>query len=252
MNNGPVISVKNVWFSYGDIPVLENVSLDVEPHSFTWIVGPNGGGKTTLARIILGLLKPDRGDVTVFGGPPETARPRIGYMPQYTSLDTRFPVSVNDVVLMGRLGNGFKTGGYGKDDMTRGYQALESVGLMELKDRPFSALSGGQLRRLLIARALASDPEVLMLDEPTANLDMVVAGELHDLLEELSSRMTVVMVSHDPAFVSKSVEQVICVNRTAHKHPTTEIDGPFLGDLYGSDVRMVRHDRHLNGGKNKR
>ena len=225
--------------------------MEIEPNSFTWIVGPNGGGKTTLARIILSLLKPDKGTVTVFGDNPKFARSRIGYMPQYTSLDARFPVRVNDVVLMGRLGNGFKTGGYTGDDIKRAEEALEKVDLLALIERPFSSLSGGQLRRLLIARALASDPEILILDEPTANLDMVVAGELHDMLEELSSQMTVVLVSHDPAFVSKSVKQVICVNRTAHKHPTTEIDSPFLGDLYGSDVRMVRHDKHLNGGKDK-
>ena len=243
----PVISLDDVSFSYNSKPVLENVSLQVEENNFIWIVGPNGGGKTTLVKILLGLLSPKSGTVKIFGKPASSARRRIGYMPQHAQLDLRFPVTARDVVLMGRLNKGLKPGAYNASDKEIVREALELVGMDSLADTPLKNLSGGQQRRLLIARALACQPDILLLDEPTANLDRAVERELFDILKKLNQRLTIIMVSHDPAFVSDFVEQVVCVNRTVAVHPTTDRDREFIDELYGSGMRMVRHDKHAKG-----
>lgn len=251
MSDLSVVKFENVSYAYGENKALENVTLDIGRNAFIWIVGPNGGGKTTLVKLILGLLDPNSGKVFVFGETPRQARRKIGYMPQSAQLDMRFPITVMDVALMGRLGNGTKFGGYKKHDISASIDALNKVGLGGLKDRIFSSLSGGQLRRLLVARALASRPELLILDEPTANLDLIVARELLEFLTGLAKEMTVIMVSHDPAFVSENVKEVLCVNRRAHMHPTAKIDTAFLHELYSGDLRMVRHDRQVEEGQSQ-
>jgi zinc transport system ATP-binding protein len=243
MPNDVVINIEDVWFSYGRNPVLEEVTLTINEKDFVWIVGPNGGGKTTLLKLMLGILKPRRGSVRVLGMPPERARPRIGYLPQSPELDLQFPVCVMDVVLMGRLDAGWKVGPFRRTDKEAAAGALRAVGLWELHRRPIATLSGGEQRRLLIARALASEPALLLLDEPTANLDRTAEQELYELLQSLNRQVTIVMVSHDPAFVSRFVKRVVCVNRTVVMHPTCEPEQD-LSELYGRDVRLVRHDRH--------
>lgn len=248
MNDKSVILIKGLSFSYDGVQALEDVNLNIDEKDFVWVVGPNGGGKTTLLKLILGLLHPRKGKVRVFGKPPEASRSRIGYMPQYAHLDNRFPVNVLDVALMGRLGNGRKFGPFRTRDKFAAEKALGEVGLLNLRNRPFSALSGGQRRRLLIARALASEPDLLILDEPTASLDLLVEKELYELLQRLNERLTIVMVSHDPAFVSKFVKRVVCVNRRVSEHPTCEVNGEFMGDLLGGERRMVRHDQDIEKG----
>lgn len=240
----PVIKVENLSFSYDGRLVLDGADFQIEDGEFVTIVGPNGGGKTTLIRLLLGLLRPNRGKVHLFGNPPDQVRSRIGYMPQYAQLDRLFPASVLDVALMGRLGNGFSFGPVRRADRDAACQALTDVGLGDLANRPFAALSGGQQRRLLIARALAGHPEILILDEPTANLDPKVEGELYGILQKLSARMTILLASHDVAYVTKYSAKVLCVNHTVAIHPTSEIDANVLGDVYGGEMRMVRHDRH--------
>jgi zinc transport system ATP-binding protein len=208
------------------------------------MVGPNGGGKTTLVKLILGLLRPDRGQVQVFGGQPSAQCAHIGYAPQHVAFDPRFPVSVTDVVLMGRIGQTGMLGPYRRGDRIAAGGALEAVGLADLARRAFSDLSGGQRQRVLIARAIASDPQLLMLDEPTANLDIGVEVEFHDLLEQLSEKLTLIMVSHDVGFVSQLVDKVVCVHGSVAVHPTAELTGEVMSDLYGHDVRLVRHDHN--------
>jgi len=242
MNTAPVISLKNVSFLYREIPVLEDVSLTIEKRDFLAVVGPNAGGKTTLLKIMLGLLKPMRGDVRIFGDPPERARSRMGYMPQYARLDPLFPVNVLDVVLMGRLGVSIKPGRYGRSDRQAAEEALRKLELTGVTHSAFSALSGGQRQRVLIARALASSPELLLLDEPTANVDTVVETEFYEILKRLNAEMTIVLVTHDLGFVSRYVKHVACVNRRVVVHPTHEITGEVINKVYGRDVRMVRHD----------
>ncbi|TWT40591.1 High-affinity zinc uptake system ATP-binding protein ZnuC [Phycisphaerae bacterium RAS1] len=241
------IDLQGVRFAYGDFVVLDHVDVHVHAHEFICIVGPNGGGKTTLLKLILGLLPAQRGTIRVFGLAPEQARPRIGYMAQASHLDPQFPVTVMDVVLMGRLRGGTWLAHYGKRDAAVAADALNEVGLFEVRGRPFSALSGGQRQRVLIARALAAEPELLMLDEPTANLDLLIQDDFYELLQRLKGRLTVVLVSHDVSFVARQVQRVICVNRKVISHPTAELTGEMMNEIYGGNVSLVRHDVHTHG-----
>ncbi|MEW6251375.1 MAG: ABC transporter ATP-binding protein [Planctomycetota bacterium] len=239
----PAIELRDVAFSYPLTPVLADVNLAIPRGDFACVVGPNGGGKTTLLKLILGLLSPERGSVRVFGQPPVEARPRIGYMPQHAHLDPHFPVRAIDVVLMARLGN-LKLGPFRKPDRAKAAAALAEVGLADKAARSFSALSGGQRQRVLIARALASDPDILLMDEPTANLDPLVQDEMHDLLRALNQRLTIMLVSHDVGFVARYVKSVICVNRTVHVHCATDITGESIRELYGQEMRIVQHGHY--------
>ncbi|OPY69972.1 MAG: High-affinity zinc uptake system ATP-binding protein ZnuC [Syntrophorhabdaceae bacterium PtaU1.Bin034] len=237
-----VITFQDVGFSYSGSPVIEHVSFTIQERSFVSIVGPNGGGKTTLLKLILSLLKPSRGTITVFGMPPDKARSFVGYMPQHVQFDSHFPVTVLDVVLMGRLRRGMRLGPYRKKDRAVCLEALQKLEMYDARNRPFGALSGGQRQRVLVARALAAEPQLLLLDEPTSNVDMAVETELFELLHALSETITVIVVSHDLGFVSQYVERVVCVNRRVFVHPTTAITGEMINELYGAHVRMVRHE----------
>jgi zinc transport system ATP-binding protein len=238
----PIIEIKDLTFSYDGANALEDVNLTIDKNDFVCLVGPNGGGKTTLLRLILGLLAPTRGRVTVFGGRPKQARQRLGYMPQHAQVDPRFPATVADVVLMGRLGRAEIFGPYRAPQRAAAWRALDVVGLSDFRTRPFGSLSGGQRQRALIARALATEPELLLLDEPTANLDAHAEHELYELMRRLNEKLTIVMVSHDLGFVSEFVKSVACVKRHVVVHPTSEITGEIIQEMYGGVVRMVRHD----------
>jgi zinc transport system ATP-binding protein len=244
----PVIEVRDVSFAYDGTPVLENANVTIEDRDFACLVGPNGGGKSTLLRLMLGLLTPASGRVSVYGGTPAEARSRIGYMPQHSQVDPRFPVTAIDVVLMGRLGRAEMLGPYRRIHRHAAQRALEAVGLGDQRNRPFGSLSGGQRQRVLIARALSSDPDLLLLDEPTANLDAHIEQELYELMRGLNARRTIVMVSHDLGFVSEFVQKVVCVKRKVVVHPTSEITGEIIKEIYGGDVRMVRHDHGCDPG----
>jgi len=240
--DAPAILITDVWFSYDGHPVLEDVNLSIPQGDFVSIVGPNGGGKTTLLKLILGLLRPSRGDVQVFGLNPEKARPRIGYMPQHTQLDPQFPATLMDVALMGRLSHGRAFGPYSKKDKEAVVTALDQVGLRDLRKKSFASISGGQRQRLFIARALASEPDLLLLDEPTANLDAAMEGGLYELLQNLNQTLTVAMVSHDLGFVSSLVKSFICVKCQVASHPTSELTAEIIDAMYGSPMRIVRHN----------
>ncbi|MBX3395870.1 MAG: ABC transporter ATP-binding protein [Phycisphaerae bacterium] len=242
-----VLRFRNVAFRYDETPVFSpEVSFSLARGDFACIVGPNGGGKTTLLKLALGLLTPSAGEVEVMGGPPQATRGRVGYMPQHAQLDPKFPVTVVDVVMMGRLGRTGPIARYGRKDIDAASAAMESVNISALSNRPFSALSGGQRQRVLIARALSCEPEVLMLDEPTSNLDVAAQNDLYELLHELNKRMTLLLVSHDMGFVSKFVRTIICVNRHVDVHAAKEIAGDYISEMYGRDMRLIVHD-HTHG-----
>jgi len=243
-----IIYLDNVSYSYDGVSVLENVSLRVVEGDFLSIVGPNAGGKTTLLRLMLGLLKPTRGTISVFGDAPERVRSRIGYMPQHASLDPLFPVTVMDVVLMGLLGNTKRLGFYTKSDREAAAAVLDKLEVCDVCNRHFSDLSGGQRQRVLIARALVSNPELLLLDEPTSNIDVAIETELFEFLHDLNKEITIVLVTHDLGFVSQYVKNVACVNRRVVVHNTSEITGETINEIYGTDVQMVRHDTRKPGG----
>ncbi len=242
MSQTTVIEIRNLTFAYnGGEAILQDAHVDIFEHEFVCVVGPNGGGKTTLIKLLVGLLRPDRGSLRVLGMEPKDARTRIGYMPQHERLDPQFPVSVMDVVLMGCLGLGTRIGPYRKRDRERAGQVLKDVGLYDLRHRTFAELSGGQRQRALIARAMACDPKLLLLDEPTAHLDPAVQDDFYRLLHEMDRRLTLVLVSHDVGFVSKYVDKVVCVNRHVVVHPTGDLSGKMISDLYGGDVNMILH-----------
>lgn len=242
----PAVAMRGVSFAYDGDPVLDGVDLELERGCFACVVGPNGGGKTTLMKLILGQLTPRTGEVRVLGDRPEAARSRIGYMPQYAQLDPKFPVDVTDVVLMGRLGPSRSWGRPSNDDRLIVARCLDEVGMGALSHRPFAALSGGQRQRVLIARALASEPELLLLDEPTANLDMRVERDVYELLKTLNRRLSIVLVSHDFGFVSSFVRTVLCVHRHVHIHPTEDVSEGILSELYGSKMKMVLHNKTVS------
>lgn len=241
LESAPVVEIENVSFAYQRRNVLKDVDLTVPHREFAAIVGPNGGGKTTLLKLLLGLLKPDTGTIKILGAAPEKSRIEIGYMPQYSHLDLQFPVTVMDVALMGRIGK-TSWGRYSKKDRERAVGALAEVKMDAFKKTHFNALSGGQKQRVLIARALCSEPKLLLLDEPTSNIDQESEQDLFKILEELNRHMTILLVSHDLGFVSTVVKSVICVNRQVVIHPTTLMDGTMVKDIYGGDFKMVRHD----------
>jgi len=249
-SNNLAVDIRDLWFSYDSLPVLQNINLSISAGQKVCMVGPNGGGKTTLVKLILGLLRPARGTVRVFGGQPTARRKRIGYAPQHAAFDPKFPVSVTDVVLMGRIGQTGVLGPYRRSDRLAAGEALQAVGLGDLGRRAFSDLSGGQRQRVLIARAIASGPELLLLDEPTANLDIGVEAEFYQLLTQLSEKLTLVMVSHDVGFVSQLVDKVVCVHGSVAVHPTAELTGELMRDLYGHDVMLVRHDHNCQAHSN--
>ena len=242
MNTDKIIELENVSFSYDGLPVLQDVKLAIRRGEFICVVGPNGGGKTTLLKLILGLLKPKAGPVSVFGLPAEQGRQHIGYVPQHAQVDPQFPVTALDVVLMGRLTGSRQSGFYTARDRQAARDSLGQLGLSDFSGRPFSALSGGQRQRVLIARALVGEPELLLLDEPTSSLDVHVENEFYELLSDINKSLTIVLVSHDLGFVTPFSTSVICVKRFVQIHPTSELSGDLIRDIYGTDMLMVRHD----------
>lgn len=243
-----IIVIKNLSFAYEQgAQVLENVNLNFRELETACIVGPNGGGKSTLLYLILGLIRPTGGQITVFGTTPEKARMKIGYMPQFSNLDSDFPVNVMDVVLMGRLSRNF-FGRYSAADRKIAVEAMEEMSVADLAKRPFSELSGGQRQRVLIARALACRPQLLLLDEPTANVDPCIQEQFYETMKTLNNRMSILLVSHDLGFVSQRIDSVICVNRKVQVHPTNTLSGNIMRDIYGYDVSMIRHDHRCSAG----
>ena len=245
----PAVAFEGVSFTYDGPPVLKDVTITIGTRDFVCAIGPNGGGKTTFLKLMLGLIKPTTGRVRVLGQTPEKARCRIGYMPQHAQLDLRFPVSVLDVVLMGRLGHTRTAGPYRRIDRRVAMHSLDEVNLADLASRPFSALSGGQRQRVLIARALACEPELLLLDEPTASLDPTVQDDVHALLRDLNQRLTIITVSHDLGFVSLYFKTVICVNRDVHLHATSDLTQERVARMYGREVRLLHHAESAGGNR---
>ncbi len=240
--SGPwAVDLRGVSAGYGAADVIEDVSLQVPPGEFLGIIGPNGGGKSTLLKVILGLLPARCGAVRLLGEPPQVSRRRAGYVPQYAAFTRDFPIAVRDVVLTGRLGRGGLRLGFSAADREVAWRCLEETEIPHLARRPVGALSGGELQRALIARALAAEPEVLLLDEPTANIDPGVERNLFALLADLNRRMTILVVSHDLGFISGQVRRVACLNRTLVCHPTEAVTGEAIAALYGHGVRVVEH-----------
>jgi len=217
----------NLCFSYDGNPILKNVSVEIPAGDYWAIIGPNGGGKTTFLRLLLGFLQPDSGTLSVFGQTPQKAQQRIGYVPQIFHFDRAFPICVQEIVLQGRLNRLSWFGRYSDEDKQKAAEALELVGLSHLAHRPFSDLSGGQAQRVIIARALAQGPELLLLDEPTASVDTKAEEQIWELIRKLKGKMTILLVSHDLKRVVNEVEKVLCLQKTARVLERDELCGHF-------------------------
>lgn len=227
-----------VFFSYDGVnPILENVSLGLEEKQFWAIVGPNGGGKTTFLKLLMGLLDPQKGRIELFGHSPKDVRQKIGYVPQVLRFDKHFPISVEELVLQGLLSRLSWWGRFKEHDIALAQDALESVGLLAFKDVPFGSLSGGQAQRALIARALIGGPDLLLLDEPTASVDSQAEKEIFEILKRFAKNKTVLMVTHDLNAIAPQVDQVLFINRSISCLKPAEVCGHFAMGVYHPPLR---------------
>ncbi|MGN7610946.1 metal ABC transporter ATP-binding protein [Magnetococcales bacterium HHB-1] len=227
-----VIEIKNLDFSYDWEVVFENVDLTIRQKDFVAIIGPNGGGKTTLLKLLLGLLTPLKGEIYIVGKSPQEASPYIGYVPQDVHTNRSFPITALDVVLMGKRNPkqrfSWQTAANRRDALA----ALERMGMGNYADKKIGMLSGGQRQRVFIARALITQPKLLLLDEPTANIDTKGQADFYRLLRTLNKEITIIVVSHDLLAISRYVKSVLCVNKKLHYHGQAEITDAMLETMY--------------------
>ncbi|MBL1215067.1 MAG: ABC transporter ATP-binding protein [Ignavibacteriae bacterium] len=235
------IQLSDVNLSIGNTSILEKINLTVQQNDFIGIIGPNGGGKTSLLKIILGLLPPTSGRVLVFGKSASHNSSSVGYVPQQSEFTKDFPISVWDVVMMGRVGEKKIFSRTSKDDKQIVDEAIEMVSMSEFKSKTIGHLSGGQKQRVLIARALAMKPKILLLDEPTASVDTKTGQNVYELLNKLNETTTIILVSHDMSAISRYVRKIACLNKTLVYHDSKEITKEMLEDTYQCPVDLIAH-----------
>ena len=236
-----MITIKNLTFKYNSEIILDNINLEIKKNDYIALIGPNGGGKTTLIKLILGFLKPTNGEIKV-------ATKKIGYVPQYTNFSLDIPITVFDVVLQGRLKK-YKFF-YNKEDKQKAIEKLKLVNMLDFKDKKISDLSGGQRQRVLIARALVSEPEILILDEPTSAIDIKGQKEIYEILKNL--KMTKLIISHDINILLEGVNKVAWISKTLVLHNTPDLhfkrdDGHFCEIEF---INAIQHCNICHGDKN--
>ena len=240
MENETVLKIEHLTVNYGNTPALSDICLEVKKGDFLAIIGPNGGGKSTLLKSVLGLIPIHSGTIETFG---KTGRPnKTGYVPQFSYLDRKFPITVRDAVLTGMLKKGLHPFYmYSQPQKEKADECLELLRLENLSKRQISDLSGGEFQRLLIARALASDPELLLLDEPTASVDPTTREHIYSLLDGINDRITVLLVTHDTLAVSSRVKTIACLNRTLVYHGEPSLSAETMEKIYGCPVDLIAH-----------
>jgi zinc transport system ATP-binding protein len=238
---GEVVRFEHVWLHLAGRVVLEDVSFSIHGNDFFGIIGPNGGGKTTLIKVMLGLLKPTGGRVLLLGGDPEANSRYVGYVPQYFGFDADFPISVEETVLSGRIGRKGLFRRYSGGDRKIAREAMRRVGVHHLADRKMGSLSGGEKQRVFIARALVNDPGLLVLDEPTASVDTVAATDLYDFLGELNDHIPIILISHDIGVISSHVKRIACLQRRLFVHDSNQISEEALEKTFGCPVDLIAH-----------
>ncbi len=241
MADKELVKIEDLWVHYDGMPILEGINLLIEEGDFLGIIGPNGSGKTTLLKVILGLVIPSHGKVSVLGKAPQKSRGAIGYIPQHNLFDRDFPIRVFDVVLMGRYSSVGLFKRYGRQDKSLAEDALKTVGMLDFKDRQIGHLSGGEQQRVFIARALVTQPKLLLLDEPTASVDPNMQTEFYELLKKLKHQMSIVLVSHDVSAVSIYVDDIACLNHRLFYHGSKEIAPEVLAATYKCPIQMITH-----------
>jgi zinc transport system ATP-binding protein len=212
MKRKEIINLEKVTFSYGKEEFLKDITLPIYEDDFLGIIGPNGGGKTTVLKLILGLLEPKKGKISVFGNLPKKARKEIGYLSQFKDIDFDFPVTAHEIVLLSRVGDRLIKK-YSTEDKEAVKKSMKELGIWNLRDKKLNELSGGEKQRVFVARALANEPKILLLDEPMSNLDIHIQEEFYKILKELNKKIAIVIVDHDLEMVSKYAKEVVCVNK---------------------------------------
>lgn len=232
-----LVSIINLTAGYDGKPAIENVSLDIFSKDFIGVIGPNGGGKTTLVKCIMGLLNSMSGSIQYHFNHKDNG---IGYLPQQIYIDKKFPIRVVDVVLSGLQSNKRWLLHFSKQEKTDAMQMLEKFGITELSNKSINELSGGQLQRTLIARALMGNPKLLILDEPTTFVDSNFEKELNEMLVEINKNVAILMISHDVGTISYFVKTIACVNKNLHFHPSNIITKEQL-DAYNCPIKLISH-----------
>lgn len=222
-----VIDIKNVSFAYDKQMILENISLSVEEKDFLAIIGPNGGGKSTLLKLILGIIKPKSGSISVLGKAPSKSLTHIGYVPQNTNVNTDFPIKAIEVVMMGHVGGKRPLFGYGKDEILCAMGALAQVGMEDFAQSKIGELSGGQRQRVMIARALCAHPQILILDEPTSSIDIAGQKEIYELIKTLNESITIIVVSHDISVILEYANKAAHINKSLSYHDISDKNKTF-------------------------
>ncbi|MDI3483235.1 MAG: zinc transport system ATP-binding protein [Candidatus Methanomethylophilaceae archaeon] len=241
MDESNPIEIRGLSAGYGHKIVIEDINMDLRKNDFLAVIGPNGGGKTTLLKAILGIIEPLSGSIRIFGEEPEKGVRRIGYVPQNGSFDNLYPVSVYDVVLMGTRSRKGLRPGYGPDEHAAAEEAMKKVRISELADSPISALSGGQLQRCLLARALACEPDILLLDEPTASLDPDMKECVYDTLKRINEKTAIMIVTHDMGVIAAQVKRVACLNRRMIVHDEASITPEMMELGYHCPMELLAH-----------
>lgn len=244
------ITVDGLYVKYGRTPALAGVSLNIHEGDYLGIIGPNGGGKTTLLKAILGLVRPISGTIDIYDKKPGRTGKLIGYVPQTVALDRKFPITVKEVILTGRINQTFKPFyKFKKIDIEKVDELLNKVGIYKLKSRMISDLSGGEFQKMLIARALAVEPKILVLDEPTASVDASSRNQIFSLLSSLNSDMTIILVTHDLYAVSSYADSLACINGRLDYYGDTEINEEIIKNLYGFSFKMIENELKQNVSK---
>ena len=234
-----IINIRNLEVRYDSVTAIEHANLDIYEDDFLGIIGPNGGGKSSLVKAIMGII-PYSGSIEYHPSICRKGKPHIGYLPQISSFDKAFPISVREVVLSGLQSEHSIFSPYSKQDKRRVDEVLEQASLADLARRPIGELSGGQLQRVMLCRAIVTQPQILVLDEPTNFVDNSFEREFYAMVQELSHNMAVVIVSHDLGTITSVVKSIVCVNRTAHRHDSNVLTEEQLRN-YNCPIQIVSH-----------
>ena len=241
MTTNPILTLEHITAGYEQKVVLRDVNLTVYDRDFLGVIGPNGGGKTTLIKVILGLLAPLSGKRSFFRDGRPTDGLKMGYLPQYNQIDKKFPISVEEVILSGLSGEKGLLRRYTEEQRARVREVVSRMGLEGLERRPIGQLSGGQMQRALLGRAVISQPDLVILDEPNTYIDKRFEAKLYELLEDINRRCAIILVSHDIGTILQSVKTIACVNETLDYHPDTEVPVEWIDKHFGCPIDLLGH-----------
>ena len=238
----PLVEIRHLTVGYEENMILSDVSLTIYDKDFIGVIGPNGGGKTTLLKAILGLLQPFRGEVIFHDCMTEGNHHRIGYLPQINNIDRKFPISVSEVVKSGLMSKNSIIKKYAQKDMEYAGELMNEMGIYEIRNKAIGELSGGQIQRTLLCRALVNQPKLLVLDEPNTYVDNRFEKELYEKLRRFNENIAILLVSHDIGTISTYVKSIACVNHSLHYHPGNKIT-PELMEAYECPIQIITHGK---------